>query len=591
LQPLKEKNVFIADELDDEREPSKPFIRTLAARKAFDDFRPNFVERRSDGNEGEEEETPMNLEVAKPKDAIAEDVAQAEPMDFSVKKVEERKSPNSNAGFTSTRELRFARNLKLILMAILREHPEKGGVIVDYMKWAGKIARERGRAVQRGPTYGVNDGGSGNNVNNNGNNGSGGSGGGGGRGSPNDSDSSRDGSTFSGGGGVGNGPGGGGAGGGRGGGEQNNNNGGNDTIDLDCLDFSSLASSSSPPLTQGSTARWFADHPEINPAKVFEGLTALKQEFAPPPPAPPHAAPPPATELKPPDLVSLDTATANLLQLSSVPDPSTTFLDIGTDSSMYEDDPFKIENLLPANFGGNNSHNHSPEHPQQQHQHQQHHSHPSPPPAVLPLEHANFGARLQQQHLHLQSAIRQELQAKQHQHNHQAFPQHKPPPSAAAAAAAAAIGMSLYPETTISAILPGQQHQQPQHPQQPHIKTEPLTLLPYYKKEDQGPSGHHLDNHATHHHSSSPPSSMGSVGSPGSPPGFGTYPSAPRPSGGGKMSGPSSSGHHRRRACSGSGGPSHSSASASAMTPDEEELSNVPSLQMRIKILQNRVMN
>jgi hypothetical protein len=58
---------------------------------------------------------------------------------------------------------------------------------------------------------------------------------------------------------------------------------------------------------------------------------------------------------KPPDLGSLDHTTANLLQMS-VPDPSTTFLDIGTDlggASLYEDDPFSLEHLLPSNFNMN----------------------------------------------------------------------------------------------------------------------------------------------------------------------------------------------------------------------------------------------
>merc|ERR1712095_91847 len=39
-----------------------------------------------------------------------------------------------------------------------------------------------------------------------------------------------------------------------------------------------------------------------------------------------------------------------------VPDPSATFLDIGTEiggTSLYEDDPFNLDHLLPSNFNIN----------------------------------------------------------------------------------------------------------------------------------------------------------------------------------------------------------------------------------------------
>ena len=103
----------------------------------------------------------------------------------------------------------------------------------------------------------------------------------------------------------------------------------------------------------------------------------------------------------------------------SVPDPSTTFLDIGTDSSMYEDDPFKIENLLPSSFNMNQ------------------------------LDH-NGGESVN-------LAIKQQQQQQQQQC---CYPTAQQPSSSAAASA---IGMSLFPETTISPI----QHQ----PAQPDIRT------------------------------------------------------------------------------------------------------------------------
>ena len=100
----------------------------------------------------------------------------------------------------------------------------------------------------------------------------------------------------------------------------------------------------------------------------------------------------------------------------SVPDPSTTFLDIGTDSSMYEDDPFKIENLLPSSFNMNQ------------------------------LDH-NGGESVN-------------LAIKQQQQQQAGFSQ-------GASSAASAIGMSLFPETTISPI----QHQGAAGGAQPDIRT------------------------------------------------------------------------------------------------------------------------
>ena len=109
----------------------------------------------------------------------------------------------------------------------------------------------------------------------------------------------------------------------------------------------------------------------------------------------------------------------------SVPDPSTTFLDIGTDSSMYEDDPFKIENLLPSSFNMNQ------------------------------LDH-NGGESVN-------LAIKQQQQQQQ-----QCFPQQQQAGfSQGASSAASAIGMSLFPETTISPI----QHQGAAGGAQPDIRT------------------------------------------------------------------------------------------------------------------------
>ena len=56
----------------------------------------------------------------------------------------------------------------------------------------------------------------------------------------------------------------------------------------------------------------------------------------------------------PNDLTSLDQTAANILQIS-VPDPSSTFLDLGDSNncaSMYEND-FDLDILLPPNFNMN----------------------------------------------------------------------------------------------------------------------------------------------------------------------------------------------------------------------------------------------
>ncbi len=541
-----------------------PLLRTLGVRKAFDEPLDASIRHA----EGEflaglqqhapqqptqqvvhDDETPMNLEIKRVETKQSPcppspPPPQDEPVDFSTKpaapaaasaaeheKTEEKSLPPP-VSFTSTRELKFARNLKLLLVEIFRSHPLQARIIIDYLRSVSRVMRksasptEAGGGIGGGGGIGVGgvlssantpgDGGG-----NGGSSSSADSGGGFGTGSPG-SDSSYAGSGGGGGGGSGS----------SGGGVTNNNN--NNDLDLDCLDFSGLHGEHS------HTAKWFSEHPDINPAKVFEGLLTVKTEF----PYPIEAA----KVEKPPDLSSLDSATANLLQMS-VPDPSTTFLDIGTDSSMYEDDPFKIENLLPANFNvgqldvmtaaaaaaavsaanppSSQHHHPAQQPPQSQHQHEG--------PQHLKIQQ-------QQQRLH--------------------FPHHSQH-SAAAAAAAAAIGMSLYPETTISAVNgTGQQVK---------VKSEPLTFI---KQEEQlvvhqprGAPTQNFDNHDT-----SSLLSSGSVGSPGSPPGV---PFAGlTPPGGGKMR-TTTTGHTRKK--------------AAPMTQEEDELSSVPSLQMRIKILQQRV--
>ena len=304
---------------------------------------------------------------------------QNEPVDFSTKKPKLPKSRESleppvaisevsvledRNSFTSSRELRFSKNLKRLITEIVRRKPVEGRIIVEYLKstWnrlhsdsvkgIRSCAAANGQQSQSGGSFSGRGGSSSNSSNynggGNGNNSSGGGCGGSSGGSGNGN--GQDGGSGSGAGGDRYGGGGGGGGHGHNGGNGNGRegDGGKDSgrprgsiLDMD-LDFEDLPTSAS------STAKWFSDHPDINAAKVIDGLLNLKSEF------------PPGQDgcgglSKPPDLAALDHATANLLQMS-VPDPSTTFLDIGTDlggASLYEDDPFSLEHLLPSNFNIN----------------------------------------------------------------------------------------------------------------------------------------------------------------------------------------------------------------------------------------------
>ena len=64
---------------------------------------------------------------------------QDEPMDFSTKKNTKivRLPP-----YTSTKELRFAKNLKLLLVEIMRKHPVKARIILSYLRFAWDKSRQ-----------------------------------------------------------------------------------------------------------------------------------------------------------------------------------------------------------------------------------------------------------------------------------------------------------------------------------------------------------------------------------------------------------------------------------------------------------------
>ena len=328
---------------------------------------------------------------------------QDQPMDFSKKSVaiaspplpppspppppaveeQKKQEPESHSRAAVSREFVFQRNLLVILIQNIRRNPAYGRRVVKFLQAAcltgdkknvirgirhvGQGNAARGNGAVTGGHFG-NGGGGSNSSNSSSSNFSRSGGGSGGIGS-----SSSYGGGFT---GVGN----------SGGGSlhssrsssTDNEDGGSlggfdddegagTAVDFD-LDFE---------FAESATRKWIADNPDLNPLKVLDHLQ-LRPDLSPPPP--PNGS---LSEVqKPPDLAAMDRDTATFLQLAvPVPDPTQTFLDIGTDFgpiSMYEDDPFNLEQLVPSTFSME---------PQQQQQQQQVHQ----------LQH-----NLQQQQLHHQ---------------------------------------------------------------------------------------------------------------------------------------------------------------------------------------------
>lgn len=606
-------------------------VRTLAARKAFDEpldvsIRRKEKEARYHPYSRNEQEGPINLQVPKwPKAQVFNNgeltivrrppsPPQDEPVDFSTKK-KPLTEPTTllKPTFTSTKELRFAKNLKLLLVEIMRKDPTKARIILDYLRHSWRKCKNGVRqctATGQPPSFVQSSGGSGSSSANNGSGGgssssNSGSGGGnssgdrsGGQSSGGSGGNSGGGDGRYGGGSSGSGGGGAGGGGGVSGGGSGTGGGGGPgdrktnpsqhqqrgtILDMD-LDFEDLPAP--------ATAKWFSDHPDINAGKVLDGLLSLKTEFPEETTSNNSSGPE-----KPPELTSLDHATANLLQMS-VPDPSTTFLDIGTDiggTSLYEDDPFNLEHLLPSNFNISQLDllPSSPDHTHAGHIH----AHGSG-------QHSQHMAAALAAH---GSEASMTLTAKNIVENNNSSSS-----SQLGMPVSTAISMSLYPETTISPMgghpLRGLEPI-PASSLKGVIKTEPTTI-PYIKREDnnngmpQHPSHHHhhhLDSYPHLTPGVSPMSSGGSMGSPGSPPMYDKVPTAmaiaalagrqgihpgaqPSSYGGGKMKSPGPS----------SASPSSSNRKKAAPPPstttqEEDDLTNIPSLQMRIKVLQQRL--
>ena len=326
-------------------------------------------------------------------------------------------SSASLESFTSSRELKFAKNLKLIIVEILRKNPAKGRVIIRYLRyvWNRHATSRTTRVAQGGPSIihytaangqpqsyvqGANSAAAGHSANAGGGNrgnasshgGNAGSSAGGGGGSSGGGDRNYG---FGGGGGVG---GNGGSNGGNNGGNDGGNNGNNNRYFSNKVNSTSEededeknrreTESSQNNYHDGSTVGSSTDvtglHTAMNPGNGSILDMDLDFDDLPTPTANstakwfgdhpeintgkvisglldlkaeyPFSQQGPQAEKIPSDLTTLDHTTANLLQIS-VPDPSTTFPDIvGTDidgGASLYDDDFSIEVLLPSTFNMN----------------------------------------------------------------------------------------------------------------------------------------------------------------------------------------------------------------------------------------------
>jgi len=445
--------------------PTESPVRTLAARKAYDepldisiqrkvnekfdddDFKksPRFIGsseryhpymRPSES----EQDAPMNLEVPKkpwynpattppvrslpdpgPAPVIPSHnyTVQDEPVDFSKKK------ESASHLVSAKREYQFQRNLIVILIQNFKRSPTRGKHIVRFLKASCEKVQSRG--CSGGKNGAPNQAAQGHQQ--------GGGGGGGG--------------SFS---GV---PSGGGStGGSLHSSRSNSTDQDDDMFDVGETDFDSIDFE----FNESATRKWISENPDLSPLKVLDHINFKNdaQEN-------PHSEVP----KPPPDLATLDRDTATFLQLAvPVPDPSSTFLDIGTDFgpvSLYEDDPFNLEQLIPSTFnlGQVNS-------PQQQRLDQ----------PLYPLPNHNNNVQHHSQPLHLSTAV-------PHPHQHpirQLPPQQKSPLELPPHLAF----QTFLPETTISPI---------RHPVDNHnhnqvkygVKSEPMQQQFYPPiKEESG---------------------------------------------------------------------------------------------------------
>ena len=516
-------------------------MRTLAARKAYDEPLNISIQRKVNetveepkkrfpaeryhpyyrGNNVEVQEGPINLELPKkpwqltngrrpsnspPIRGLSENKAQDEPVDFSKKKVGVSGVADRllvSANLQSKRQYQFQRNLLVVLLKYIEKCPVKGRQIVRYLKNSCEKMQSRGCSGGKNgtPNQGAGQGHQGHQGG-----GQGGSGGGTYSGGPNGGstggslNSSRSNST-----------------------DQDD---GNNLFDVSETDFDAIDFD----FNESSTRKWISDNPELSPLKVLEQIP-----FKPDPGQDHH----PQDLPKPPDLDTLDRDTASILQLAvPVPDPSSTFLDIGTDFgpvSFYEDDPFNLEQLVPSTFNLNNINNPGLASSAANLQ-------PRVDQPLYPIQPHNNNTPTTSHTLHHQTVLHQHQHHQQHQTklspleltqhiNFSSFLPQEPVP---------AIRHQADNQNNIKyAVKTEPQQHQPQQPQQ----HQPLHFYSQIKEE-------------------AGLSYSAAVSSPGSP--------SP-----GKQPSNLKSSPQRKKSTSSSN--------------DEEDLMNVPSLQMRIQILQQRV--
>jgi len=495
-QPLElviRRSSISEDGSSNQSSPPESPVRTLAARKAYDEpinisiqrkalelprkakndhrfvvserYRYHPYQRPSEP----EQDSPMNLQVEK-KQAFEKHTPettgqiQDEPMDFS-KKTMETKTPSKNHEITSNRIHQFQRNLLVIITQNIKTNPRRGNQIVRFLRAScnkiqsrGCSGGKNGSPTQNGQGHGTGGAGNGFPVQPSGNGSSG-----------NSLHSSRSNST-----------------------DQDD-----DLLESNDTDFSNLEFD----LPESSTRKWISDNRDLSPLKVLDHIS-LKTEMSPPLPHPDM----------PPNLAGLDHDTANILQLS-VPDPSSTFLDIGTDFgpiSLYDDDPFNLEQLLPSTF--NMTH--------------------VEPTGSSPYNNAAYPGAENSFQLHHHNNI----PVKQHPIPILELPPH--------------IGLqALLPETTISPIIrPSTSTYTPEQHFGDHRREEPMMI----KKEPMVHAYPQIKSEEQHEHEIIP---MDEECSPGK----GKSPARKK----------STSSNHE-------------------MDMDDEDMANVPNLQMRIQILQQR---
>uniref|UniRef100_A0A0K2U1Q7 C2H2-type domain-containing protein n=1 Tax=Lepeophtheirus salmonis TaxID=72036 RepID=A0A0K2U1Q7_LEPSM len=342
----------------------RPGFRTLAERKRYDDTPLELsLHRRSSSSDREEfsssttssttspsppvssssrgvtthaayehqgfQDVPMDLQISSALPPIPPP-PQDEPMDFSISKRKKEEDDegdsslsiiygssvgsncssglslnNNSLLFTSSRVLKFYKNFKEYVISIARLHPIKSQIILKYVcavhtrlnDASPNYHRHRGNCNDNSShssgVYSFHSNEDSKNLNNN---------------VPHHNNNKNDCSSLSG-----------------------CSSGSPLRSDVDSFDFDELSNN--------QTEKWLLNHPDFCIIKMLDGLKTELPPFI-----------DLSTELsKPPDINSLDNATAHLLQMS---DPSTTFPDISTDcNSIYDnDDPFNLGSLLPSNF-------------------------------------------------------------------------------------------------------------------------------------------------------------------------------------------------------------------------------------------------